>query len=150
MLFVKIESQGGQERSEEDARAMSDSESEHDPRIYMAAERTFLAWIRTGIALMAFGFVVARFGVFLREVVVVGGPSPASGGRSSGISLWLGLGLISTGVVTCIISSVRHTRYIAAIDEGRFRHVFGSALAFGIVGLLAILGVAMAVFLIQL
>jgi putative membrane protein len=32
---------------------------------YLAAERTFLAWIRTGLALMGFGFVVARFGLFL-------------------------------------------------------------------------------------
>ncbi|MDQ3427232.1 MAG: DUF202 domain-containing protein, partial [Gemmatimonadota bacterium] len=37
-----------------------------DPRVYFAAERTMLAWLRTGIAIMAFGFVVARFGVFLR------------------------------------------------------------------------------------
>ena len=36
--------------------------AEIDSRIYMAAERTFLAWIRTGVALMGFGFVVARFG----------------------------------------------------------------------------------------
>jgi putative membrane protein len=40
-----------------------------DPRVDMAAERTFLAWIRTGLALMGFGFVVARFGLFLREFV---------------------------------------------------------------------------------
>ena len=128
---------------------MTDSESERDPRIYMAAERTFLAWIRTGIALMAFGFVVARFGVFLREVDVVGEAGPTSAWRNSGISLWLGLGLISTGVLTSVISAIRHTRYVTAIDQGRFRQVFGSALAFGIVGLLAILGLGMAVFLIQ-
>ncbi|HLX94690.1 MAG TPA: DUF202 domain-containing protein, partial [Verrucomicrobiae bacterium] len=36
----------------------------------MAAERTFLAWIRTGIALMGFGFVIARFGLFLQELVL--------------------------------------------------------------------------------
>ena len=40
--------------------------SEPDPRVFFAAERTFLAWIRTGLALMGFGFVVARFGLFLR------------------------------------------------------------------------------------
>jgi putative membrane protein len=45
-------------------------DSPTDPRIYMAAERTFLAWIRTGIAFMAFGFVVARFGLFLREIAL--------------------------------------------------------------------------------
>ena len=43
-----------------------------DPKDFMAAERTLLAWVRTGIALMGFGFVVARFGLFLRELVRVG------------------------------------------------------------------------------
>ena len=32
-----------------------------DPRVYLAAERTFLAWIRTSVSLMGFGFVIARF-----------------------------------------------------------------------------------------
>jgi Domain of unknown function (DUF202) len=37
---------------------------------YLAAERTFLAWIRTGLALMGFGFVVARFGLFLQTLQI--------------------------------------------------------------------------------
>lgn len=41
-----------------------------DPRLYMAAERTVLAWIRTGVALIGFGFIVARFGLFLRELTL--------------------------------------------------------------------------------
>ena len=41
------------------------------PSDYLAAERTFLAWIRTGLALMGFGFVVARFGLFLRMLQAV-------------------------------------------------------------------------------
>lgn len=36
-----------------------------DPRVYFAAERTFLAWVRSGITLMALGFVVAKFGLFI-------------------------------------------------------------------------------------
>jgi uncharacterized membrane protein YidH (DUF202 family) len=46
-------------------------DSPTDPRIYMAAERTFLAWIRTGIAFMGFGFVVARFGLFYVRLHIV-------------------------------------------------------------------------------
>jgi len=38
-------------------------------RVHMANERTFLAWIRTSIAIMAFGFVVEKFGLFLRQVI---------------------------------------------------------------------------------
>jgi putative membrane protein len=40
---------------------------EKDPRVYFAAERTLLAWIRTGLALMGLGFAIARFGLFIRE-----------------------------------------------------------------------------------
>ena len=47
------------------------STQDTDVRDHLAAERTFLAWIRTGIALMGFGFVVARFGLFLQQLRVV-------------------------------------------------------------------------------
>jgi putative membrane protein len=54
---------------------------------YLATESTFLAWIRTGLALMGFGFVVARFGLFLEQVEISRG-TPAE--PSSGWSLWFG------------------------------------------------------------
>lgn len=41
-----------------------DNRAEHDPRVYFAAERTFLAWIRTGLGLIGIGFAVSRFGLF--------------------------------------------------------------------------------------
>jgi len=122
-------------------------DTDGDPRIYMAAERTFLAWIRTGIALMALGFVVARFGISFPDAV--GPTAPLVLVRRSGASLLIGLALVGTGVLTCVLSAVRHTRYVKAIDEGRFRQAFGSALAFGIVALLAIAGAGMAVWLVR-
>jgi putative membrane protein len=115
-----------------------------DPRIYMAAERTFLAWLRTAIALMAFGFVIARFGVFLRSIAV---PGAASTEHGSGMSLALGLSLVGLGILVCIVSALRHGRYVRGIDEGRFRSVFGSSLAFGVAGLLVLAGVGMVLFL---
>jgi putative membrane protein len=47
--------------------------------VYFAAERTLLAWVRTGLALMGFGFVVSRFGLFLRELAAVRDGSPRHG-----------------------------------------------------------------------
>ncbi len=54
------------------------NEENSDPRVYFAAERTMLAWLRTGIAVMAFGFVVARFGLFLRLLRAQGGEGSIS------------------------------------------------------------------------
>ena len=62
---------------------------------YLAAERTFLAWIRTGIALMGLGFVLARFGLFLQEFNRLDPDLPV---RSYGLSLWIGVALILLGV----------------------------------------------------
>ena len=56
-----------------------------DPRVRFAAERTLLAWLRTGLALMGFGFVVARFGLFLREF---------DPGRPGGPSRMFGVALV--------------------------------------------------------
>ncbi len=125
---------------------MAESDDSRDPRVYMAAERTFLAWIRTGVALMAFGFVVARFAVLMVDFGAVPG-RPEQGGAAS---LWMGLGLILSGILTCIVSAVRHDRYVRAIDAGRFRTAFGSSLGYAIVALLALVGTAMVGYLLRL
>jgi putative membrane protein len=62
-----------------------------DPRVYFAAERTLLAWVRTGLAMMGFGFVVARFGLFLRELAAMQAAAPP---RQHGFSLWVGTALV--------------------------------------------------------
>jgi putative membrane protein len=110
----------------------------------MAAERTFLAWVRTGVALMGFGFVVARFGLFLREIVAPGTVVSPGGTRASFV---LGLALVGLGVAVNVIAAVQHRRYVAAIDAGTFRDAFGSTYALGVAVLLALLGCGMAVYL---
>jgi putative membrane protein len=79
-----------------------------DPRVYFAAERTLLAWIRTGLTIMAFGFVVARFGLFLR-LLALQQPAAASFGR--GPSPYLGAGLVVLGVVATAFGGIRFRRF---------------------------------------
>ncbi len=79
--------------------------SSNDPRIYMAAERTFLAWVRTGIAFMGFGFVVARFGLFLREIAHSNNVTVAQ--HNNSFSLPAGIALTVAGIMINIIAAVR-------------------------------------------
>jgi putative membrane protein len=111
------------------------NDDSHDPRIYLAAERTFLAWIRTGLALMALGFVLARVAVLLR--VGTAAPNALVDDRSS---LWPGMVLIVGGMATCIAAAFRNARYVRAIDRGAFRAAFGSGLGVGVVVLVTVVG----------
>jgi putative membrane protein len=82
------------------------NQSTNDPRIYFAAERTLLAWLRTGIAIMAFGFVVARFGLFLRLLRTQGEPVPGHG-----FSPYLGAVLVLVGAAASAAGTVEYRRY---------------------------------------
>ncbi len=115
-----------------------------DPRVYLAAERTFLAWIRTGLALMGFGFVVARFGLFLRELAAAGG---GSAGTAPGFSLPLGTALVLIGVGVTVSASLHHVRLIARINQGTEVAARPSVLALVVALLLSAAGLAMAAYL---
>src|SRR5476651_2119497 len=79
-----------------------------DPRVYFAAERTLLAWVRTGLAMMGFGFVVARFGLFLREFAAL----PDLPHRNSGVSLSVGVTLVVMGVAVNVGAAFKHWRSV--------------------------------------
>lgn len=115
------------------------------PTDYLAAERNFLAWIRTGIALMGFGFVLARFGVFLRMLQVGG-----AGGQPEtfGFSFWVGTLLIVVGVFVNLWSLRNHLRLIADLNSGGSGWKRPSRLAIAVAFSLAAIGAAMAIYLI--
>jgi inner membrane protein YidH len=118
-------------------------------RDYLAAERTFLAWIRTGLALMGFGFVVARFGLFLQQLRIFQPAAPAAPAASGGLSLWFGTALIAVGVVVNLSAAWRHTRLIRDLDSGRLPRCTTLTQNVAIALLLALVGLAMAIYLVS-
>ncbi len=115
------------------------------PSDYLAAERTFLAWIRTGLALMGFGFVVARFGLFLQEIHVVAPDVPAP---RHGLSIWFGNALIAAGVVMDVFAAWHHVRLVSQLNRGETEFTKPSAGAIALAAFLAAVGIAMVIYLV--
>ncbi|MBV9759148.1 MAG: DUF202 domain-containing protein [Acidobacteriaceae bacterium] len=120
-----------------------DKPVESDPRIYFAAERTFLAWIRTGLALMGIGFAVSRFGLFLRELSV----TQSRPFVSTGLSLWSGVALVVLGVIVNIGATIRHIRVIHELGAGTWVAGRVSRGAITLAVVLAGIGIGMAAYL---
>lgn len=87
-------------------------------RDHMANARTLLAWLRTAIALIGLGFVVARFGLFLRELGATAG-SPTSP-SASGLSALVGVGVVLVGVLLAGLATERFLKTRKQIERGRF------------------------------
>jgi putative membrane protein len=111
----------------------------------LAAERTYLAWIRTGLALLGLGFVVARFGLFLERLDYLEHVAPA---HSYGLSVWFGTGLILAGVAVYLSSAWNYLRLIRALNRGEVVEARPSVQAVLVV-FLALVGLGMAIYLIS-
>jgi putative membrane protein len=116
-----------------------------DRRDYLAEERTFLAWIRTALTLMGFGFVVARFGLFL-EVMQITRGGPAA--RPHVFSPWIGIALLVSGALVNLLAVRRHLRQIESWGRGNFADRGPSREAVVLALFLALVGAAMALHLI--
>jgi putative membrane protein len=121
-----------------------DKPAEQDPRVYFAAERTFLAWIRTGLGLMGIGFAVSRFGLFLRQITAAESHLPA---HTTGLSLWSGVTLVALGVIVNLSAVLRHFQLVHELSSGTWRpgRISRDAVILGL--LLSAIGVAMAIYL---
>lgn len=122
----------------------STNEAASDPRIAFAAERTLLAWIRTGLALMGFGFVTARFGLFLRELAAAEHVPPH---HSASFAVWTGIGLITIGVMVNVLAAVQHVRIIRWLRSGRPWELRASSLGIALTIVLAVIGIGLTTYL---
>jgi len=108
----------------------------HDPRVLFAAERTQLAWNRTSVSLMAFGFVVERFGLFLN---VLGKKGVILMERE--ISFYVGLTFILLSILLSFFSILQHKNVVKSLRPAEIPkgyNLWGAAIVNGIVGFLGI------------
>lgn len=86
---------------------------------HLAAERTFLAWIRTSIAIISLGFVVAKFGVWLRELAER--LNPGTPEHRPANSLPIGIGMMVVGAVLALLALWHFHLVNQAVEEGKVR-----------------------------
>lgn len=93
-------------------RRSSDKQREHQ-----ANERTYLAWLRTSISLIGFGFAIARFGIFLQQL----DPEQVTTDGAFLSSRLIGVSLVGFGVFSIILAAWRYNQAFLQIENGRYK-----------------------------
>jgi putative membrane protein len=111
-----------------------------DPRVYFAAERTLLAWLRSGITVIGLGFVVARFGLFLRVM-------QNARANANLMSTIIGVALVLLGAVAIAAGAIQHVRFCRRLDATSRPSSYAMLWAVWFAGTLSAIGVILAVHL---
>jgi inner membrane protein YidH len=85
-------------------------------RDHLANERTFLAWVRTGAAIIVFGFAIGRFSIAIRQLATLQG----HGLRTAGLSVWMGSGTIIAGLLMVVAGLFRYRKTRDRLEAGTF------------------------------
>ena len=114
-----------------------------DPRVLFAAERTLFSWNRTGISLMAFGFVVERFGLYMQFLGVQGVL-----GAQRHLSFIGGVGFILLGAFVEIYSVLQHRRFLTTLHEMDIPTGYNTMTAMAINAMVGFMGVMLCLYLV--
>jgi putative membrane protein len=115
---------------------------------HAANERTFLAWVRTAIAVMAFGFLVERFDLFLQVAAhSIGAHAPRD--PAPVLGHLAGLALILAGAAMVAVSAMRFAFIAKTIDSGEMRGHFDSRFDIALAIMLCLLGCALVIYLLH-
>ncbi len=112
-----------------------------DPRVFFAAERTLMAWNRTGLTLMAFGFVLERFGLFLHMLR----QDPGHAGRD--LSFWIGIAFIALALWVISFSIVQFRRVLKTLEPVEIPENYSTWVAMAMNLSVVVLGVALLAYL---
>ncbi|MDR2550923.1 MAG: DUF202 domain-containing protein [Desulfobulbus sp.] len=116
----------------------------NDPRVFFAAERTLMSWTRTSLALMGFGFVVERFGLFVTTLI-----SQHSEPLQRGLSFWIGLSFILLGAVASIGPAVQFRSVLRRLQPEDIPSGYFTDLGPCINLAVTVLGLALAAYLVR-
>lgn len=116
----------------------------------LAVERNLLAWIRTGLSMMGFGFVVARFGLFLREMSAAMNKQAHLAHWHQSVSAWIGVGMVLLGVVVTALGAVQYRRMLGKLNRGEPIFPAPESPAVLVALLLAALGAGLVAYLITM
>ena len=114
----------------------------NDPRVLFAAERTALAWSRTSVTLMALGFTIERFGMFIRVFATQKGLP-----FTDNSSFWIALSCILMAVLFSLLAMVQYKNFIRTLKPEEIPAGHNIYLAFIINAVIAVLASSIAVFI---
>ncbi|WP_144977646.1 YidH family protein [Bremerella volcania] len=113
-----------------------------DPRVFFAAERTMLAWLRTGLAVIGVGFLVARFGLFLRML-----RHPGVDISPPLFSSLIGISFVLLGATLIGVSAWQHRGFIREMTLDQRPRRYSMYLAVWVSAVVTLLGLALAIYL---
>lgn len=116
-----------------------------DPRVFFAAERTLLAWLRTGLTIIAIGFLVSRFGLFIQ--LFSAQVPDLTHHDSASLSATIGIGFVLTGALAIATAAIQHRRFVSTIAASGLPSAYSSKLAVLLSFFIAMLGVVLAAYL---
>jgi putative membrane protein len=112
---------------------------------HLANERTFLAWIRTSIGIMAFGFVVVKFSLFIKQISLLLGKDIAI--HQHGYSSFIGIILVAVGALTTVLSYLNYARIKRQLNNNSFKS--SSTLLMALTLIILLISVSLVTYLIQ-
>lgn len=124
---------------------MDELKKQGNPTDHLANERTFLAWIRTSIGIMAFGFVVVKFSLFVRQISLILGKENII--HQKGYSGIVGIVLVIVGTVIAVLSYIRYKHTEKQLNDGYYRH--SSLLMTMLTGFIFLISVFLIVYLLN-
>ena len=119
--------------------------AESDPRVFFAAERTLLAWLRTGLTVIGLGFIVARFGLFLQLLSAQsqGAHSQAPPGPSTA----LGIVFVLVGAIAILVATFQHRRFVSTLPQSDLPASYNRVVAVVLSAMVGALGLLLAGYL---